>query len=137
MFKDWFTVDNVGVDYDCYFTSSYLNLGDYNRYKDIPYLQINFYRTEEGNFYDGSFILPSSVKVQSRWDWTASGDSSKWSSSQETYRFRSLSTANNCVSTSTRLRGSGQSLQLNFSATSGKDMRINGIGLIAEGIDIV
>lgn len=143
-FKDWFTVDNTGVDYTSFFETGDEILEDVMRLKQAKYLHVFFNRTETA-YTDGTFTAwenPSGCYVQSRWEWSDHINSHKWSPLYQVYRFRREYTPSSgtdynsgfpVIITKNKLRGIGRALRLRFSSESGKDFDILGWALSFTG----
>ena len=134
-FRDW----NV-ADPGAYVVTGFETVGDPSRTKYAPTVHVFNYKTETGYTVSGDQYEPigaSSVLLQSRWNWSDGSVSGKWGTAWETYRHQRLyvpaipetdgfSDGFPIVWTRNRLRGSGRSLHLKFSAGSGKDAWIAG-----------
>jgi len=89
-FKDWFSVDSVGVDYLSFFETGDEMMGDVQRDKQSTYIHVLFNRTET-SYVDGSFetwVRPSGCFMQAKWEWSDSANSSKFSPKVQVYRFQ-------------------------------------------------
>lgn len=138
-FKDWESVDGTGVDAAAYLLTGYIGTGDYQRFKQVPYIYFHFLRTESG-FTDGvgDFIVTneSSCKVSSQWDWTNSANSGKWGKEFQAYRHKRMyipddvtdtyDSGHTTVISRNKLRGRGRVISLLISSESGKDVRLLG-----------
>lgn len=137
-FRDWYSADTIGTDYDAFILTGY-DLGNGQGGDKIIqglYCVVFLRRTETGVDSGGEPINGSSCALQARWDWTDSSVANKWSASQETYRHRRLFMPSvpsatfidgyPVVVTKNKIRGRGRSLQLKFTAASGKDMQLLG-----------
>lgn len=86
--RDWKSVDDVGVDAAAYVVTGYMADApnqqgkDFIRQKQISYLFVHCNRTENGFFEDINGDLypsnPSSCLVQARWEWSDSANSNRW-----------------------------------------------------------
>jgi len=142
-FKDWYSFDNIGQEYTSYLITGYEVVGDLSHTKQAPYIIFYFKRTETGLDGNGDLIRPSSALVQSRWDWTDSINSGKWSTQFQAYRLHRLllgvgplSTFDygySVIVTKNLIRGSGRALSLYISSESGKDMHILGWSSMFNG----
>ena len=92
--KDFVSFDSTGVDAPAYLVTGYLSGGDFQRRKQIPYMNVYFNQTEDGFEEDinGDFVPTnqSSCKIQTQWDWTDSVDSNRWSPEFQAYRLNRL-----------------------------------------------
>lgn len=139
-FKDWHSVDNVGVDADAYLITSYISGGDFQRDKQLPYITIHLRRTENGVDEDSNPINQSSCLVQARWNWSDSDRSGKWGREFQAYRYRRLYLPQNnfddydngfsTVVSRNKLRGSGKVLSLRFRTEPGKNLHLYGWSII-------
>ena len=71
--------------------------------------------------------------MSARWDWSQHEGAYLWDSQQQVYRPGEFYKLKEYVTTKTRVRGSGKSLQLHFESDGDKDFRIAGIGIDARG----
>jgi len=106
-------VDDEGKDFDSYFTSGAKVPGEGHRSATIEYLTI-FGNVEE----------TSSAYLKTKWDWSNSSDSNKWSSEQQVY------TANRSYRDVSRkrllIRGSGPAVQLYVRSETSKPFDLIG-----------
>lgn len=139
-FRDWYSIDDEGVDAEAYMVTGYINGGENSRKKQAFKITMYQYRTETG-FEDngaGDFDLvnPGSCLVQAQWDWTDNADSGKWSDSIQMYRHRRLWIPESVDSdfdngypvmvTTSKLRGRGRVLSLKISTEEYKDLQLIG-----------
>ncbi len=141
-FKDWYTVNTAGAAYDAYLVTGY-DLGGEGQGGDktmqFLYVTVFMRRTETGTDGGGTAINQSSVKLQSRWDWTdRATPPNKWSAEQEVYRHNPNRVYNpadpsavwldgyEVVYTKNKVRGRGRAVQLKYSAHTDKDMQLLG-----------
>jgi len=142
-FRDWFSVDNVGVDADAYVVSSFISGNDFQREKQVPYITIHSKRTESGFEQVGNELVPltpSSILVQVRWDWSDSTNSGKWGREFQAYRYRRLyipvdalddyDNGFETVVSKNKLRGTGKVLSLKFRTEPNKDFHLYGWSMI-------
>lgn len=143
-FKDWVSEDGVGVDAPAFLVTGYLSGGDFMRYKQVPYIQFYFTRTEDGFEEDGSGNLfptnPSSCFVQAQWEWANSANSNRWGRTFQAYRYKRqyMPTGVNdpfdngfeVVTTKNKLRGKGKVLSLLISTEPEKDCRLLGWSML-------
>lgn len=144
-FKDWETVDGLGVDARAYMLTGWMNNADNQRKKQVPYVSFHFNKTEDGfEDVDGDWVPrnQSGCLVSSQWDWANSPVSGKWSNKFQVYRFRRhfFPTSVNdpfdngfaTVTTRNKLRGSGKSLSLMIETEENKDCHILGWSMVLE-----
>lgn len=118
-YKDWgdystsYGSDADHIDYDSYFITGYMIDGAPIKFFQSMYAFVYFEQEEDSSCY-----------VQGLWDFTNSGDSGKWSTSQQAYnQFLEHRVANH---RRLKIRGKGKALQLKFSSESGKPFTIIG-----------
>lgn len=139
-FRDWYSVDDVGIDAAAYTVTSYLSGTDFQRDKQVPYITIHCKRTETGFDEDLNPLNQSSCLVQARWDWSDSGNSGKWGREFQAYRYRRLYIPSGpdddydngfeTVVTRNKLRGNGKVLSLKFSTEPYRDFNLYGWSMI-------
>ena len=109
---DWFSVDNVGVDYDSYFVTGYNLHGKGLKKWSSNYIQM---------FCDNS--VPYAYTIQGVWDYAGSGNSGRWSTIQTVtnydpnYRIKYRRH---------KLRGQGMSLQIKVGSVKGQPFNVQG-----------
>ena len=141
---DWASWWN-NADAEAYLITGWSSGGDYQRRKQLPFLTMHFYKTEDGFTESGNdFVVsnPSSCLMQTQWDWSNHENSGKWSQPYQTYRFKRhyipndvSDTFNNgfyTVETRNKLRGSGKVLSIVFRSEPQKHMSIIGWSLVME-----
>jgi hypothetical protein len=137
-FKDWYTYDSVGTTYACYLLTGH-DLGNNqggDRHIQGLYITCFFRRTETGVDSLGNPIGASSCTLQTRWDWTDASIAGKWSAGEEVYRHRraffpdvpsvSYGDGYPVVTSKSKVRGRGRSVQLLFTAAAEMDMQLLG-----------
>lgn len=143
-FKDWRQFDNVGVDAKAYLLTGYLSGGDYQRYKQVPYITFHFNKTEDGFEEDevGDFIPthPSSCLVSAQWDWANSANSGQWGRQFQAYRFKRhyipadisdpFNNGYRTVVTKNKLRGKGRVISLLIESEPEKDCQLLGWSMV-------
>lgn len=153
-FEDWgylFEEAGGGIDAEAYLLTGWLSGGDFQRFKQVPYLTTHFYKTEDGFEYgeDGDLVPlhRSSCKVQTQWNWSNHINSGKWGGEFQAYRISrryfpvdvndEFDNGFYTVVTRNKLRGSGKVLSLLFKSEPKKAMRIIGWSLmvgVANGV---
>lgn len=118
---DWVSLGD-GVDNPAYLISGPITGGDARLQKELPYITTYFMRTEDEDLGD----VESSCFVSSRWNWTTSVDTSKWSRPRQVYRPQRVSDGHDVVSSKSRIRGRGRSVSINFESEVGKTFRLYG-----------
>jgi hypothetical protein len=133
MYRDTYT------DWELYSVRVSANADDETNYKSFF---ITGYRNEgQGmlNFhgiYVYMFNLPTNVQAQYKifgiFDWTNSGNSGKWSSSQTVTVNSNTTTLRDQSVSRIKLRGKGRSMQMNFESIDGKPFKLSGWGIWAS-----
>lgn len=140
-FVDW-QGDVEQVDADASLLTSWENLGDLQRRKDIRYLFMFLRRTETGVDTEANPINPSSCLVRTRWDFADAIESGKWTTQREMYRYKrfipvtdsgELNYGQSVIVTKNRVRGNGRVLAVDIQSAPGKDLHIHGWSLSALG----
>jgi hypothetical protein len=147
-FRDWYSIDDAGVDAAAYVVTGYLAEGpggkDYARSKGVPYLFVHTRRTENGFEEDiNADLIPinqSSCKVQARWEWASSANSNRWGNEFQAYRYKRLYFPEDALDTfdigfetivtKNKLRGKGKVLSLKFSTEPYKNLHLYGWSLV-------
>jgi hypothetical protein len=135
-FKDWYTVDNVGVDAKAYCLTGAATGGDSSIDKQTPYLFMTFVRTESGVNSDFTPASQSGCMVRSQWNYANQIESNKWSPLVQAYRYRMprfvvstsdpFNTGFYAITSKNKLRGRGKAIALYFETEEGKDCQILG-----------
>lgn len=133
---DWKSENQVGVDAPAYLVTGWSGMGDFQRYKQVPYITVYSYKTETG--FNSGFVPQggSSILVQSQWNWTNSAAAGKWGQQFQAYRHRRHWFPQNSsdeyadgelvITTRSKLRGRGRVLSLRFDTEPGKDFHLLG-----------
>lgn len=139
-FTDWASVDGVGVDADAYILTGWTTGGENQRYKQVPWLTFYMRTTEDGyqTTPEGD-IEPtneSSCLMQTRWDWTNSDKSNRWSREIQLYRKKrayypedvseEFDDGFEVVVSKNKLRGKGRSIAFYLRTEPEKDCNILG-----------
>jgi hypothetical protein len=144
-FADWYAVDSVGIGYSAYIITGFDLGNQQGGDKELQglYLVSLMRRTETGIDSSGNPINPSSCQLQARWDFTDTSTANKWSVAQEIYRHKRLffpsvplATYDDgypVVTSKSKIRGRGKSVQFKFTADPTKDMQIQGWAVIFLG----
>lgn len=125
-FRDWFSVNGVGVDAPAFLITGWSGAGYFQRNKQVPYLTVHMFKTETGFTTDGNGdyvpVNASSVKVQAQWEWTNLAASNRWGSEFQAYRHKrywappdlssGFDDGDLLVVTKNKLRGKGKVLSL-------------------------
>lgn len=143
-FRDFYELDNLGKDAKAYLITGCNTAGDSGVAKQIPYLILYFKKTETQNDVEGP-TNESSCLVSSRWDWSNSSNSHRWSSPFQGYRIRQpvLLTYDNLdisdydvVVTKNKIRGRGKSFAFHMETEEGKDCKLLGWNITLNGNSI-
>lgn len=135
-FRDWFSVDSIGVDADAYMITNYISGGDFMRRKGVTYIVTHFRRTETGYDVDMNPLNASSCLMQARWDWADSDASGKWGREFQAYRYRKLYLPLDdsddydngflTIASRNKLRGDGKVLSIRFRTEPYKNLHMYG-----------
>ena len=148
-FTDWDTYasgsTNLPLDYLSYMETGHELYGDAMRNKDIDYAFFYFERTEL-TATDGIEDNQSSCMMQSKFDWSDSTTSQKWTTPQEIYVYTKPFLLSSSVGTvpldygfdvivkKEKIRGTGKSIRFRFESSTGKDMRLLGWAISTSGV---
>lgn len=118
-YQDWDSVLGNGIPFDSYFITGYSILGSGDKRFQSNYVTVNYEELAVGQAY-----------LQGVWDYALSGDTGRWSSKQQIYRF-----PGNYKHQMRRLkvRGQGRALQIKISSEDNKDFKINGWTIYVTG----
>ena len=148
-FVDYASHDGTGFDFDSYLLTGYNISQDFLRKKQAIYLVVMCDRTEGSYTLSGGEVVlnrQSSCLVQAQWDFNNSIDQGKWGTQFEAYRLflpqpaspasgDSFNYGPRVIKTKNKLRGSGDALSLLFTASTGKDMKLLGWGILGYKVD--
>lgn len=146
-FADWYKTNNFGRTYNTFFETGFELLSDAIRNKQIIYVQFYFNRTESVFISDGmggyTGSLPSSCIFTTKWQWSDTTASNKWTAPIEIYRHLRVppvggdllfDTGHSVVTTRHKVRGMGKSLQMRFSCEErGKTFEFLGYQIQYQG----
>lgn len=127
-YVDWEKYNDANPSrYNSFVETGYEILDDATRNKAIVYLQPFFRQTEENFVLDGddyTLDQQSSCFLTTKWDWSNSTASNKWSTKIQAYRLQrvpfvnpsnlSLNTGFKIVTTKNKIRGTGRAIQFRF-----------------------
>lgn len=135
-FYDWHSVDGVGAEFRSSVETSYIpHATGFAKRGQSAYVTVFMERTETDIDANGDAVNASSCMLRAKWDFTDSTAANKWSAEQEVYRLPRLFLDDGSdifdngyplVVTKNKVRGRGRALQLKFSDSAGKDMRLAG-----------
>jgi hypothetical protein len=131
-FMDWDVAEE-----SAYIVTGFEVLGDPSRRKQAPYVYVYMYKTETGYDIDALPVRESSLAMQARWDWSDQSVAGRWGNPWEVYRHTRAYSPEDYLTdsfndgvpvlvTRNRVRGSGRSLHLKFTAGAGKDAWLAG-----------
>jgi hypothetical protein len=112
-YVDWYSVDEVGLDYDSYFTTGYKVHGD--GYRKVTPTYINLFFSTENE--------ASTLDFQSRWQYALSGSTGRWSSTQ---RITTDSGSYSYERKRIKSRGSGIVYQFRVDSVAGQPFNLIG-----------
>lgn len=145
-FRDWVSVDSVGLDANAYMVTGWMTGNDTQRVKQVPYITFHFIKTEDGFELDssGDYVPTnqSSCIVQSQWEWSNSANSGRWGREFQAYRFKrhyfptglddTFDNGSYTTSTKNKLRGKGKALSLLFKTEPDKNLHIAGWSMLLD-----
>jgi len=131
--------DHDGSTYTSKILTGYKHFGDMARDKDVLYMTTAFNRTETA-FVSDALVNRSSCLGKVYFDWS-DGSDNRFSPQQELYRLRGtwipaagpFNYGKNIVTTKTKIRGSGITMQFEFLGQSGYDMQLVGWSMDISG----
>ena len=142
-FRDWYEVDNIGVDAEAYVVTGAVTGGDSAVAKQVPYLVTHFRKTERGVTSDLVPDKQSGCLMQSQWDWSTNNLSRKWSTPQQVYRYRraqyitgitdEYDNGFDVVTSKSKVRGRGRAFAVRYETEPYKDCQILGWRLSVNG----
>jgi len=149
-FKDWYTFDSTGTDYDTFVLTAPELLTNMVVGKQAVWVQLTFERTETGFVptMDGmDLVNPSGCYMSAYWDFAEDSSSNKVTKEWQVYKLNkylqpsltdtTLTTGFEVVTTKNKLPGTGKALSLKLRSEDGKDTRILGYSVIYETRDVV
>ncbi|QDP53386.1 MAG: hypothetical protein Unbinned6805contig1000_48 [Prokaryotic dsDNA virus sp.] len=144
-FRDWASVDGIGVDAEATLITGYLTGGDSSSYKQVPLLMSHFKRTEDSFEEIGGDLVPSnqsSCIIQAQWEWCNSPNSNRWGREFQAYQYSrhwipedgssAYDTGYSTVITRRKLRGKGRALSLLFKSEPEKDLVLIGWNMVVQ-----
>lgn len=128
-------------DYKSFLVTGVNTFGDTMRNKNIEYLVVSLKRTESASPVDGSVIDESSCLLSTRWDFSDSAVSGKFSEPRQVYRYRrffipsgqDLNYGHDVIQTKNKVRGTGRALSFVFESEQGKDLHLYGWAAAMSG----
>lgn len=143
-FRDWRTVNGVGVDARAFLLTGWLTSGDSQRNKQVSYATFHFNKTENG--FEGSEDTEwtptnqSSCLVSSQWDWANHANSGQFGRAFQAYRFKrhyipsglddNFDNGYRTVVTKNKVRGKGKALSLLIETEPDKDCQLLGWSMV-------
>jgi len=146
-FLDWEAKDAVGVDAAGVLETGDTTFGDIMRNKQITYLVAHFDRTET-EFVDNAGVIeldkPSGCLIQARWSFSDSGNSGKYGTPFQAYRFNRnfvsggaatpFDYGHSVITTKNKIRGRGKAIRFRITTEAGKDLQLIGWAINVTGI---
>lgn len=140
-FRDWPQLSPV--DAKAFLVTGSITGGDSGIEKQVPYLTMHMKRTEFGVDVDGTPNNKSGCLVGSRWDFSDSTNSNRWSNLFQAYRYRkpylisgpsdTYDNGYDLITTKNKLRGRGRAVSLYMETEPLKDCKIIGWNLALNG----
>jgi hypothetical protein len=137
-FRDWKSLDDEGTSYSSYLITGWETMGDTMRNKTAQKLVTHFKRTELNAVDNGEGQAvpdnPSSCLMQTRWDWSDSGTSGKWSEEFQVYRPRPyvltigepIDYGYDVITNKNTIPGKGRALSIKFRSDGDNDFLLYG-----------
>lgn len=137
-FRDWKSYDGVGTSFSSYLITGYETMEDSMRMKYAQKIVTHFKRTEMNAVDNGEGQAvadnPSGCLMQTRWDWSDSGTSGKWSEEFQVYRPRPyvltigepIDYGYSVITNKNTIPGRGRALSIKFSSDGDKDFLLYG-----------
>lgn len=144
-FRDWGSLlGSNAQDAEAYMITGWMSNGDYQRYKQVPFVTFHFNKTETGfsedSEQDFSPTNPSSCLVSSQWEWSNSASSGQWGREFQAYRFKRHWTPTDSSShfdngyktvvTRNKLRGKGRVVSFKIRSEPYHDLHLLGWSMI-------
>lgn len=126
--------------YDSYLVTGVNTFQDTMRNKQIEYIVVTLKRTEE--LIGDTVEKESSCLLSTRWDFSDSAVSNKWSKPQQVYRYTrffipeqgaDFGYGHNVIQTKNKVRGTGKALSFVFESEPGKDLHLYGWAVSLNG----
>jgi hypothetical protein len=136
-FLDWPHLG--GRDAFAYLITGETTGGDSSVKKQLNYVTIHMYRTEQGVDVNLSPLKQSSCRMRFRWGWSNTDNSKQWSSLQQVYRYPKVryvtglsdtyDTGYRMITTKNKIRGSGKAFAMSLETEPLKDCQVVGWNL--------
>lgn len=136
--RDWKSSDGKGTSYSSYLITGWETMQDTMRNKTAQKLVTHFKRTELNTIDNGSGQPipdnPSSCLCQTRWDWSDSSNSGKWSEEFQVYRptpyvlklGEAIDYGYDVITNKTTIPGRGKALSIQFRSDGDYDFYLYG-----------
>lgn len=145
-FKDWSST-TFGVDARAFLVTGAIAGGDSSTRKFLPYVTTHMLRTEVGvDPVTLEPLLQSGCLMRTRWGWSDTSASLKWTRQQEIYRYRlpqlvtgpgdSYENGFTMVTSKSKVRGSGNAFSMEFQSVPTKDCILVGWNIYAQSNDV-
>lgn len=137
-FRDWKSYDGVGTAFTSYLITGYETMNDSMRMKSAHKVVTHFKRTEVMAVDNGEgqpvADNPSGCLMQTRWDWSDSSTSGKWSEEFQVYRPRPyiltigepIDYGYSVITNKNTIPGRGRALSIKFTSDGDKDFLLYG-----------
>lgn len=145
-FRDWKSIDGVGIDAAAFFLTGDQTVGDSAVMKQVPYLITHMIRTERTVDTNGVPQDKSGCVVRVRWGFTDGVQSGKWTVPFQIYRYPrhffgdvnagTYETGHSLITTKNKVRGRGQAYALHFQTEPFKDCKLLGWNMTINGNSI-
>lgn len=142
-FRDWRSQNGIGIDAKAFLITGAITAGDSSVDKQVPYVTVHMYRTENGVDSEMIPTNQSGCFMRARWEWANSPNSNKWGPYQQVYRYKrgyltsnpgsTYDTGFELITTKNKVRGIGKSISLYFESEPYKDCRIVGWNINING----
>lgn len=150
--RDWRGSDGVGTSYESFLVTGYETMGDTVRNKNAARLFVHCKRTETLSVLNEETEElepdnPSGLLIQTRWDWSDSATSGKWSEPFQAYRLtrpmflpaagQPIDYGAEVVTSNNRIPGRGRALSMYMTSDGDKDFYVYGWAIKFTGVTSV
>lgn len=136
--NDWVVIED---EYESVIETGAVTFGSASAQKTVPWLTLYAKRTENGpNELDTDYDYPSSILYQTKWDFSSSAATNKWSDIREGYSLKRVALTlaypdgesdpgHDVIVTKRKLRGRGRSFKMKLTIPAGKYGHVYGWSL--------
>lgn len=126
-YVDWESFDDIGLEYDSFIETGYELMDDAMRNKQLNYVFCHFTRVDN-----------STCKMTTKWEWSNSSTSNRWSREVEAYRIPNNTSGDGdafaAVTSKHKVRGHGKAIQFRFGTSErGKNFELLGWSVAISG----